>query len=215
LIGEVVRNWSAASVDRFKPWLFALGMVPLVRWFWYGWTDQLTANPTEFLTRSSGTWTLVCLLVTLLISPLRELFNQPALIRVRRLCGLVTFFYASLHALAWAWWDQGFYLRFMWRDVLDRPFITVGVAGFFILAMLAATSSMLAMRKLGKHWKSLHRLIYLAIALGILHYWWHKAGKNDFSEVSVYAAIAVALLVWRLWRWLKPETKKVSAGPRV
>jgi len=208
---------SAAQVDRFKPVLFLLGLFPLVRWIWLGWQDELTANPMEFLTRSSGTWTLVCLMLTLTVSPLREWFNQPALIRWRRLIGLFAFFYAFLHAMAWAWWDQGFGLSAMWRDVIDRPFITVGVLAFVVLLALALTSNLWSMRKLGKRWKWLHRFIYLAGALAILHYWWHKTGKNDFEEVTVYGILMAILLSWRLVgprliAKVRPETKKVSVN---
>lgn len=208
---------TAAQVDRIKPALFLLGLLPFARWIWLGWHDALTANPMEFLTRSSGTWALICLMVTLLVSPCREWFNQPALIRSRRLFGLFAFFYAALHALAWAWWDQGFGLDAMWQDILDRPFITVGVSAFVILLALALTSNGRAMKSLGKRWKLLHRFIYLAAPLVILHYWLHKEGKNDFQEVTIYAILMALLLSWRLigprvMARFKPETKKVSAS---
>lgn len=208
---------AAFAVDRYKPVLLLLGLYPLIRWVWLGWQGELTANPIEFLTRSSGTWALVCLLVTLSVSPLREMFNQPAIIRLRRTCGLFAFFYAALHAVAWAWWDQNFVVRAMWRDVIDRPFITVGMLAFVSLLALALTSNQWAMRGLGKRWKQLHRFIYVAGALVILHYWWHKSGKNDYAEVTVYGAVLLALLVWRvigprLIARFRPETKKVSAN---
>ncbi len=208
---------SALSVDRYKPVLLLLGLFPLVRWFWLGWQGELTANPMEFLTRSSGTWALVCLLVTLSVSPIREVLNQPALVRLRRICGLFAFFYAALHAITWAWWDQGFVLGSMWRDVIDRPFITVGMLAFLALLILALTSNQRAMRELGKRWKTLHRLIYLVGALVILHYWWHKSGKNDYAEVLAYGAVMLLLLAWRLvgpklMARFRPETKKVSAS---
>ena len=204
---------TAKQVDRFKPLLFVLGLYPLARWFLLGWQGDLTANPTEFLTRSSGIWTLVCLLVTLSVTPLRDLSGQPALIRLRRLCGLFTFFYASLHMLAWAWWDQGFILPAMVEDAVTRTFVCVGLVTFLVLLLLALTSSQRAMRTLGRGWKRLHRWIYLAGALSIVHFWLHKAGKNDFAEVTIYGTLMGLLFAWRLWRWLKPETKKVSASP--
>lgn len=208
---------SALAVDRYKPVLLLLGLFPLVRWFWLGWQGELTANPMEFLTRSSGTWALVCLLVTLSVSPIREVLNQPALVRLRRTCGLFAFFYAALHAITWAWWDQGFAVSSMWRDVIDRPFITVGMLAFLALLMLALTSNQRAMRELGKRWKLLHRLIYLIGGLVILHYWWHKSGKNDYADVLVYGAVMLFLLAWRLvgpklLARLRPETKKASAS---
>jgi sulfoxide reductase heme-binding subunit YedZ len=181
--------------------LFVAGLYPLLRWFYLGWQGDLTANPTEFLTRSSGTWTLVCLLITLTISPLRDWLHEPALIRARRLCGLFAFFYASLHTLTWAWWEQNLVPMDMLRDVVQRPFVTVGMAVFLVLLAMAITSSKAAMRSMGRYWKALHRWVYLAAMLSIVHYWLHKAGKNDFLEVTIYAMVVVLLLGWRLWRW--------------
>lgn len=181
--------------------LFVLGLYPLARWIALGFTDQLTANPIEFLSRSSGTWTLVCLLVTLTISPLSQWMNQPVLITWRRMCGLFTFFYACLHMLAWAWWDQGLFVSAMVQDVIKRPFIAVGFGAFVLLSVLAFTSTRASMRRLGRHWKRLHQLIYVIAIAAIVHYWWHKAGKNDFATVSVYAGVTAVLLLWRVQRW--------------
>lgn len=192
---------SAKAFDRAKPLLFLAGLFPLIRWVVLGLQNALTANPVEFLTRSSGTWTLVCLLVTLSISPLRQWLKQPALLRWRRMCGLFTFFYAVLHALTWAGWDQSFALIPMLTDVWKRPFILVGAAAFLTMTLLAITSTHGWMRRLGKNWQLLHRSIYLIGVLAILHYWWHKQGKNDFDTVLIYAAVLAFLLVWRLIRW--------------
>lgn len=207
-------NWQAKSVSRAKPLVFGLGLFPVARWIWLGVNDGLTANPTEFLSRSSGTWTLVCLLITLAITPLRQLLGQPALVRLRRMCGLFTFFYATLHALAWAWWDQGFEPAAMVADILKRPFITVGVAGFLLLALLAGTSTQGWIRRLGKRWQTLHRAVYLIGVLAILHYFWHKAGKNDFATVTLYAAVLAGLLAWRVQRWLWPARPARIGGAR-
>jgi methionine sulfoxide reductase heme-binding subunit len=205
-----VSRLTAAHVDRLKPLVFCLGLIPFLRWFVLGWQDNLTANPTEFLTRSSGLWTLVILVVTLSISPLRQVLDQPALIRLRRMCGLFTFFYASLHMLAWAWWEQGLHLGDMFNDVIERPFVTIGMFAFVILLLLALTSSQRAMRTMGRGWKRLHRGVYVVGILVIIHFWLHKAGKNDFYEVSLYGAVILALLAWRIWVWIRPETKKAS-----
>ncbi|CAM3954137.1 protein-methionine-sulfoxide reductase heme-binding subunit MsrQ [Bordetella tumulicola] len=200
-------QWSAVAVGRFKPILFIAGLLPFARWFWLGFNDGLTANPLEFLTRSSGTWALVCLLVTLSITPVRRLLKQPALVRLRRPCGLFAFFYGALHFTAWFWWDRGLDLASMVQDIGERPFITVGFAAFVCMTALAVTSTKWAMRKMGRHWQTLHRLVYLIGILAIVHLWWHKAGKNDFEQPLIYGAILAALLGWRLvWRLRRPAT---------
>ena len=188
------------AAGRFKALLFIVALLPVARWVWLGTTTGLTANPVEFLTRSSGTWTLVALLATLSISPLRTLLRQPALLRVRRMCGLFTFFYACLHFTTYIWWDQWFDLMSIVRDVARRPFITMGFAGFLGLCALAATSTRGWMRRLGPRWQALHRLIYLIGVLALLHYWWQKAGKNDFSAVFLYTVAFAGLMGWRLVR---------------
>lgn len=188
------------AVGRFKVLLFVVALLPLARWIWLGATAGLTANPVEFLTRSSGTWTLVALLVTLAVSPLRILLRQPALLQVRRMCGLFAFFYACLHFTTYIWWDQWFDPVSIVRDVGRRPFITVGFAGFLGLCALAATSTRGWMRRLGPRWLALHRLVYLIGVLALLHYWWQKAGKNDFSAVFLYTVAFAGLMGWRLAR---------------
>jgi len=192
---------SARAVGRFKPVLFLLGLTPFLRWIWLGFNNGLTANPVEFLTRSSGTWTLVCLLVTLAITPLRRLTGQPALVRVRRMCGLFAFFYGAMHFMAWVWWDRGLDPAAMLQDIGERPFITVGFAAFVLMTTLAATSTQWAMRRLGKRWQQLHRAIYAIGLLAVLHYWWHKAGKNDLAQPLLYASVLALLLGWRIVAW--------------
>jgi sulfoxide reductase heme-binding subunit YedZ len=199
---------TAQAVDRVKPLVFVVGLYPLLRWFYLGWYDGFGVNPTEFLTRSSGIWTLVCLIVTLSLSPIKQWLAAPALIRLRRMCGLFAFFYASLHTLAWAWWEQNLVLKDMALDVWQRPFVSVGMAAFLVMLAMALTSSQSAMRRLGRWWKALHRWVYLVAVLSIVHFWLHKTGKNDFYEVTVYGLIVAALLVWRIWNRFKPETKK-------
>lgn len=207
-------NTPAQWVDRGKPLLFMAGLFPVARWVWLGLNHGLTANPTEFLTRSAGTWALVCLLVTLSISPLKTWLNVPSLLRWRRMCGLFAFFYALLHALAWAWWDQSLILLEMWRDVLKRPFITVGMAAFIVMSLLAITSTKGWMRRLGRRWQMLHRGVYAIALLAIVHYWWHKDGKNDYAEVAVYAVIAALLLAWRVLRWRQSGMRARAASLR-
>lgn len=201
------KAWPARRIDACKPWLFVFCCYPLLRWFSLGFLDGLGPNPAEFLTRSSGTWTLVGLLMTLTVTPVQVLLRQPALVRVRRMLGLFTFFYACLHVLAWAWWEHGFEISALWEDVLTRPFVSVGLFVFVVFLVLALTSNQWSMHRLKRRWKSLHRWIYLAAVAAIVHYWLHKAGKNDFSEVMVYGAIVTGLLGWRLARFIKTRTR--------
>ncbi len=188
------------------PWLnllrvtaFLASLLPLLRLFWLGWNDGLTANPVEFVTRSTGTWALVFLCLSLSITPLRRLSGQPHWTKFRRMLGLYSFFYAALHFSLWFWVDHALDLAEMWQDVLERPFIAAGFTAFILLIPLAVTSTKGMMRRLGRHWTQLHRLVYLIAITAILHYWWHKAGKNDFGTVSVYAGVIAWLLGIRLW----------------
>lgn len=183
--------------------LFMLGLIPLARWIWLGVHDDLTANPVEFLTRSSGTWTFICLLVTLANTPLRVMLKQPLLIRLRRMTGLFTFFYACLHMLSYVWWDQWFDLRGIGADLLQRPFIALGMLAFLTLLPLALTSTRGWMRRLGPRWRALHRLVYLTGFFAILHVWMHKLGKNDFQLVFIYGGVLAALLGWRILKRLR------------
>jgi sulfoxide reductase heme-binding subunit YedZ len=165
-----------------------------------GW---LGANPAEALIRGSGDWTLRLLCLTLAVTPLRQLTGWHALARFRRLLGLFTFFYALLHALAYGWLDMGLVPADIVRDIAQRPFILVGTAALLGLALLAATSPRAAVRALGAaRWQALHRGVYGIAGLALLHFFWMRAGKNDFAEVGVYAAIVALLLGWRAaWAW--------------
>jgi len=203
--------WDYQQVDRAKPWVVLVCLYPLLRWIFLGFTDGLSANPAEFLTRSSGTWTLVGLLVVLLITPLKTMFKFPALVRLRRLIGLMTFFYAFLHMLAWAWWEHSLVIKDMARDVVVRPFVTVGVIAFVPMTLMALTSNQFAIRILRRHWKTLHRVVYLVVVAAIVHYWLHKSGKNDFFQVWIYGLVAAALLGWRLVAFIRRKASGVQA----
>jgi sulfoxide reductase heme-binding subunit YedZ len=181
-------------------WLLA--MLPFLRLLYLGVTDQFGANPLEFVTRSTGTWTLVMLCVTLAITPLRRLSGWNWLIRLRRMLGLFTFLYGLQHFLLWLGVDRGFDVAYMVKDIAKRPFITVGFAAFVLMIPLAATSANAMVKRLGgKRWQWLHRCVYAIAVLAILHYWWHKAGKHDFGTVSIYAAVVFVLLAMRTWWW--------------
>ncbi|WP_137925277.1 protein-methionine-sulfoxide reductase heme-binding subunit MsrQ [Cupriavidus sp. 2SB] len=189
-----------AQLRAVKVVVWLLALLPFARLMYLGATSQFGANPLEFVTRSTGTWTLVMLCVTLAVTPLRRLTGWNWLLRLRRMLGLFTFFYALQHFLLWLAVDRGFELAAILKDIGKRPFITVGFAAFVLMVPLAATSANVMVRWLGgKRWQSLHRAIYAIAVLAILHFWWHKAGKNDFGEVSIYAAVVFVLLAARVW----------------
>ena len=184
-----------------KPLLMLLLALPAVWLIYAAFNDLLGANPAEALTRQTGDWTLRGLCVVLAITPLREITGTPALLRFRRTLGVSTFIYACLHMLCYAWFDQGLVFDDIWRDILKRPFIWLGFAGLLAMLPLALTSFNAAIRLLGvKRWQTLHRLVYAVAVLAVLHFFWMRAGKNDFAEVAVYAAILGALLAWRVWK---------------
>jgi sulfoxide reductase heme-binding subunit YedZ len=198
-----------AALRHFAAWwvLLLIGLIPLAWLVWQTLHDQLGANPAEALIRATGDWTLRGLCVVLAVTPLRTWLGWPELVRFRRMLGLLVFFYASLHMLSYAWFDMGFDLADTLQDIVKRPFIWLGFSGFVILLALAATSFNRAMRWLGgRRWQMLHRGVYLVAVLAVLHFWWMRAGKQDFDEVLVYAAILGVLLGWRLSRVLmKPR----------
>jgi sulfoxide reductase heme-binding subunit YedZ len=187
-----------------KPLLFAVALGPLA-WLVYGAvTNALGPNPAEALIRATGDWTLRLLCLTLAVTPLREGLGLPALARFRRLLGLFTFFYAVLHFLCYAWLDMGFDPAAIAKDIPKRPFALVGFAALMLLVPLAATSFNRAIKALGAaRWQRLHRAVYAVAGLVILHFFWMRAGKQDFAEVAAYAAILAALLGWRVWRRLR------------
>jgi sulfoxide reductase heme-binding subunit YedZ len=192
---------SERAVVRLRAALFLICLLPLARLVLAGttgWFGGLGANPVELITRSTGTWTLVLLCCTLAVTPLRRFTGWNRLIRLRRMLGLYTFFYGVLHLMTWVWFDQFFDLSDMGRDLAKRPFIAMGMVAFVSMVPLAATSTQSMIRRLGRRWAVLHRLIYLTAVAAILHYLWHKAGKNDFTQVSVYAAVIAVLLATRL-----------------
>jgi sulfoxide reductase heme-binding subunit YedZ len=187
-----------------KPLLFGLALVPLA-WLVYGAiTNTLGANPAEALIRSTGDWTLRMLCLTLAVTPLRQISGWHALARLRRMLGLFTFFYGLLHFLCFAWLDMGFDVPAILADIPKRPFILVGTAALLLMLPLAATSFNRAIKALGAaRWQALHRAVYAVALLALLHFFWMRAGKNDFAEWGVYAAVLAVLLGWRVWRRLR------------
>jgi sulfoxide reductase heme-binding subunit YedZ len=199
-----------------KPVVFVLWLLPAAWLVWAAFHDGLGANPAEALIRSLGDWSLRALVLVLLVTPLRVWMGWPQLARLRRMLGLFVFFYASLHWLAYAWFDMGFVWPDIVADVPKRPFILVGTLGWLLLLVLAATSFNRAIRWLGAaRWQALHRSVYAIAALAVLHFFWMRAGKQDFAEVAVYAAIFGGLLGWRLLRWLKRPLQGSRAGRQI
>jgi sulfoxide reductase heme-binding subunit YedZ len=181
-----------------KPLLFVVCALPFA-WLLYGaFANTLGPNPAEALIRGTGDWTLRFLCITLAVTPLRVMTKQPALARFRRMLGLFAFFYAVLHFLSYGWLDMGFDLDAIVRDIPKRPFALVGFLALLLMLPLAATSFNRAIKALGaKRWQTLHKLVYAVVLLGLLHFFWMRASKNDLAEVSIYAGVIALLLGWR------------------
>ena len=198
-----------------KAVLFAAAILPFLRLVLFTLTDRLGANPIEFITRNSGDWTLYFLCITLAVTPLRRVTSWNWLIKLRRMFGLFAFFYVSLHFTTFVWFDHFFDVAEILKDIAKRPFITVGFSAFLLLIPLALTSTNGMVKRLGgKRWQWLHRAIYLIAPLGILHFWWMKAAKHDFSQPILFGAIVAFLLLLRVyWHVAKARKQKRQSGP--
>jgi sulfoxide reductase heme-binding subunit YedZ len=198
---------SAERVRQLKRALFVSALLPLLINVWLAAQDRLGANPIESLTRSSGDWTLYLLTLTLAITPLRRLSGQHWLQALRRMLGLFAFFYACLHFTTFIWFDHFFDLAEIGRDVWKRPFITIGFAALVLLIPLAVTSTDAMQRRLGRRWSQVHRLVYGVALLTLLHFWWMRAGKQNFAEPILMSAIIMILLAARaagpIQRWIQ------------
>jgi methionine sulfoxide reductase heme-binding subunit len=198
-------------IIRLKIFVFALCLAPLFMLFWKGLNSALGANPIEVITHSTGKWTLIFLLITLSITPLRKITAQPWLIRFRRMFGLYAFFYGCLHLMTWVWLDKFFDLHEMWADILKRRFITVGMTALLLMLPLAITSTKGWIGRLGgKHWSTLHKLIYISASLGVIHFLWLV--KADKREPERYGIVLGFLLLWRVGAWLLPKIAMSRGG---
>lgn len=198
------------SPGLLKPPLFIACLVPLAWYAWAAQADALGANPIEAVTRGLGTWALNFLLITLAVTPLRKLSGWAWLGRLRRMFGLFAFFYAAMHLVTYLWFDQFFDWAAIARDIVKRPFITVGVVCFILLLPLAATSNAYAIRRLGgRRWQELHRSVYAIAVLAVLHYAWMV--KADISRPLLYALAVAVLLGARAW-WRVEELRRQRAG---
>lgn len=203
---------SQTTLRAIKAALFVAALVPFARlaaaavWF----PESLGANPAEYITRSLGDWCLRFLLITLAVTPLRRISGWSWLLRLRRMLGLFAFFYGVVHFTSYISFDHVFDATAILKDIVKRPFITVGFAALTLMAPLAATSTNAMVRRLGAHgWRALHRLIYPVAALGVLHFWWMV--KRDVTEPAIYAAILTVLLGYRLAAYLRETLARRSA----
>ncbi len=208
---NVLRAPSGAQIAVIKVIVFLLCLIPAAN-LALGWqNDALGANPIETITRASGEWTLRFLLISLAVTPLRRYTGLHWLIRLRRMLGLFVFAYATSHLLTYVWLDQFFDWRAIARDILDRPFITVGFSAFVLLIPLAATSNSFALRRLGgRRWQALHRSSYGIAVLGVVHFWWLV--KADVFTPFIYAFVLAVVLGLRAW-WRELERRRQLATP--
>lgn len=182
--------------------LLLVGLLPFLGLVALTLQDQLGPNPTEYLTRATGDWALRGVCLVLVVSPLRVWTGWPEWLRFRRMLGLLVYFYAVLHLACYAWFDMGLEWADIVADIPKRTFILVGFVAWVLLTAMALTSFNRAIRWLGTaRWQLLHRSVYAVAVLAVLHFWWMRAGKNNLTEVGVYAAVLGLLLAWRVWRY--------------
>jgi methionine sulfoxide reductase heme-binding subunit len=183
-----------------KPPVFVACLIPLVQVIYLGFTDNLTANPIEFITRFTGSWALIFLLITLAVTPLRKITGRNDLIKLRRMLGLFAFFYALLHFSTYLVLDLFFDFSAIAKDIIKRPYITVGFTAFVLMISLAVTSTADMIRRLGKRWQQLHRLVYVVAIAGVIHFYWLV--KADIRRPVQYGTVLALLLGYRLYsKW--------------
>ena len=195
-----------------KAFVFIACLLPAADLLWGVWQNDLGANPIETVTYASGDWALRLLLLTLAMTPLRQLITQAWPIRLRRMLGLFVFFYASLHFLTWLWVDQGLEWQAIVADIIKRPYVTVGFLAWLWLLPLALTSNRWSIRRLGSYWKRLHKAVYGIGALAVLHYLWLV--KADWLEPVIYAVTLTVLLLLRVPGILSRLLPKKSTDAR-
>lgn len=186
-----------AQMKWIKAAVFVITLIPLIRLFWLGFHDDLTANPVEFVERSMGFWTLFILLVTLCLTPIRLITGRVWPLQLRRMFGLLMFFYACLHIATYLWLDFSFDWQAIAKDIAKHPYVLVGFTAFLLTIPLAVTSNKMMLRLLRERWKQLHQLVYAIAILGVLHFWWLV--KKDIREPLLFAVILVLLLGVRIF----------------
>lgn len=194
---------SKQQLTWIKRLLFILALIPLARLVWLGFNDNLTANPIEFIERSTGTWALIILLITLSMTPIRLITGIAWQIQLRRMMGLFMFFYACLHFTTYVWLDHWFDWSEITKHIIKHPYVLVGFSAFVLALPLAMTSTNGMMRRLGSRWKQLHYMVYVVAILGVLHFWWLV--KKDIREPLAYAIILFLLLGIRVYYKVKKQ----------
>lgn len=197
------------KVKLLKIAIFIAALIPLARLGWKAYSGNLGANPIEVITRSTGDWTLIFLMLTLSITPLRRLSGWNAGIRFRRMLGLYAFFYGFLHLTTFVWLDKFFDVHEMVKDIAKRPFITAGMTAFTLMLPLAITSTRGMIRRLGRRWQMLHRLVYFSATAGVVHYWWLV--KADVRKPQMYAVVLTILLGTRVLLWARKKSAMITA----
>src|SRR5919109_382737 len=199
---------------RIKPILFVICLIPLGQLAYRAYDADLGANPIDTVTRFTGSWALIFLLATLAVTPLRRITGWQELIKFRRMLGLCAFSYALLHFSTFVGLDHFFDLNRIGKDILKRPYVTAGFTAFLIMIPLALTSTAGMIRRLGKRWQQLHRLVYLAAIAAVIHFYWLV--KSDIRRPAQYAAVLALLLGYRLVaRWLQPSRSRISRAPAI
>jgi len=201
LTTDTVVRRRASALQIIKPLVFAAALTPAALLVYGFYTNDLTANPLDYITDQTGTWALSFLVISLSVTPIRRLTGWNPIIKLRRMLGLFSFFYALLHMLTWVVLLNFFDVNEMVKDVFERPFITIGMATFLILLALAVTSNQFSIRRLGRRWQRLHRLAYAAAIGAVIHFWWLV--KEDVTEPRRWLVIVTLLLGMRAWWALK------------
>jgi len=197
-----------------KPAIFAVCLIPLGQLAYRAYDGDLGANPIDTVTRFTGSWSLIFLLASLAITPLRRISGWNELIKFRRMLGLYAFFYALLHFSTFVGLDHFFDLNRIAKDIIKRPYVTAGFTAFLMMIPLALTSTAGMIRRLGKRWQQLHRLVYLAAIAAVIHFYWLV--KSDITRPAQYGAVLAALLGYRIVvKWLQPNPLRISPKPAV
>ena len=206
VIKKLNRAPSRTQIKWIKAFIFCVCLIPLARLIWLGLSDDLTANPIEFVERSTGFWALFILLCTLTLTPIKLITGKVWQIQLRRMLGLFMFFYACLHIVTYVWLDYSFDWTDITKDIVKHPYVLVGFTAFMLTIPLALTSNNAMMKRLRDRWKKLHQLVYVIAILGVVHFWWLV--KKDISEPLLYAIILAVLFGIRLYYKNRTKSQK-------